>query len=63
MFNPKIKITKELYNKLKYLAELYGYSSVNEFVIHILEKEISKISQDIDKDKIKEKLKGLGYIS
>jgi len=41
-----------------------GYSSVEEFVTHVLEKELrnqSKISQDEEKE-IEKKLKGLGYL-
>lgn len=63
MFGPKIKLSKELFEKVKQLAELSGYSSVNEFVVHVLEKEIAKVNQDDDKEKVKERLKGLGYIS
>ncbi|KPK36116.1 MAG: hypothetical protein AMK70_03470 [Nitrospira bacterium SG8_35_1] len=63
MFGPKIKLTKELHDKLKQVADLSGYSSVDEFVVHVLEKEISKVGQDDDEEKVKERLKGLGYIS
>ncbi|MBI5410343.1 MAG: hypothetical protein HZA14_13355 [Nitrospirae bacterium] len=63
MFGPKIKITTELFDKLKQRAESSGYSSVDEFVVHVLEKELSKTGQDDDADKVKERLKGLGYIS
>ncbi|MBI4681742.1 MAG: hypothetical protein HY757_01360 [Nitrospirae bacterium] len=63
MFGPKIKLSKDLYEKVKRLAELSGYSSVDEFVVHVLEKEITKVSQDDDEEKVKERLKGLGYIS
>ena len=63
MFGPKIKLTKELYDKVQRVADLSGYSSVDEFVVHVLEKEISKVGQDDDEEKVKERLKGLGYIS
>ena len=63
MFGPKIKLSKDLYDKVKQIAELSGYSSVDEFVVHVLEKEISKVNQDDDEEKLKERLKGLGYIS
>jgi len=39
-----------------------GYSSVEEFVTHMLEKEIAKIEEADSEDEIKKKLKGLGYI-
>jgi metal-responsive CopG/Arc/MetJ family transcriptional regulator len=63
VFGPKIKLSKELFEKVKQLAELSGYSSVDEFVAHVLEKEIAKVNEDDDKEKVKERLKGLGYIS
>jgi len=40
-----------------------GYSSVEEFVTHALEKEISQLEESDSEEEIKEKLKGLGYIS
>ena len=60
---PKIKIDKELYKKIKKYAEISGYSSVEEFVNHALEKEIAKIEESESEEEIKKKLKGLGYIS
>ena len=64
MFEPKIKIGKELYEKLKKVADVAGYSSVDEFIIHILEKEASKLGGDSASDEeIRKKLEGLGYIS
>ena len=65
MFAPKIKIDKELYAKLKHYAAVTGYSSVNEFVTHVLEKELRKIEEATtgDGEAIKKSLKGLGYIS
>ncbi len=59
----KIKIKKELYERVKKFAELAGYSSVDEFVEHTLEKEIKALEGSDSPDDIKKKLKGLGYIS
>ena len=60
--NVKISIDKQLWEKLKRLAELAGYSSVNEFVIHALEKEVANIEEAESDEEIREKLKGLGYL-
>ncbi|MCP2604789.1 ribbon-helix-helix domain-containing protein [Candidatus Aminicenantes bacterium AH-873-B07] len=60
---PKIKIDKELFKKIKKYAEIAGYSSVEEFVNHALEKEIAKLEKSESEEEIKKKLKGLGYIS
>ena len=63
MFGPKLKLDKELFERLKKIAEISGYTSVDEFVTHILEKELAKLEEaDTDED-IKKKLEGLGYIS
>ncbi len=59
----KIKLSKELYDQVARVAELAGYSSVDEFVIHALEKELSQLSEAQSDEDIKEKLKGLGYLS
>jgi len=60
---PKIKIDKPLYEKIKDYAGDAGYSSPEEFVIHILTREIERIDQDDQDPDVIERLKGLGYIS
>ena len=63
MFEPKIKLDKNLYAKVKKYSELAGYSSPEEFVTHALEKEIAKLEDAGSEEEIKKRLKGLGYIS
>ncbi|MCP4144661.1 MAG: hypothetical protein GY752_05185 [bacterium] len=64
MFGPKIKVDKELMEKLDKCAEIAGYSSTNEFVVHVLEKEIAKFEEGGDsEDEIRKRMQGLGYIS
>lgn len=62
MAQEKIKIEKALLDKVRKYAAMSGYSSVEEFVTHMLEKEIAKIEEADSEDEIKKKLKGLGYI-
>jgi len=62
MAQDKIKIEKALLDKVRKYAAMSGYSSVEEFVTHMLEKEIAKIEEADSEDEIKKKLKGLGYI-
>ncbi|REJ86248.1 MAG: hypothetical protein DWQ36_09830 [Acidobacteria bacterium] len=59
----KIKIDKEILDKVKKYAEIAGYSSPSEFVQHALEKELSKLEGAESEDEIRKRLKGLGYIS
>jgi len=61
----KIKIDDALFAKVKNLAEKAGYSSADEFVSHMLEREINYAgeAQALDDAEVLERLKGLGYIS
>ena len=63
MLGAKIKLDKGLFNKAKRLAELAGYSSTEEFITHLIERELSKLDQDGNsEEEIKKRLQGLGYI-
>ena len=65
----KIKIDKELLKKAREYAAKAGYTSVEEFVSHIIEKEISKLEEseseeeEEEEEEVKKRLQGLGYIS
>ena len=60
---PKIKLDKDLFERVKKASEVAGYSSVNEFVVHILEKELVGLDESASDEEIKKKLEGLVYIS
>ena len=61
-----IRIDEALSARLRRHADAKGYSSVNEFVTHVLERELS-LTEDgqgaAQDDEIKKRLKGLGYLS
>jgi metal-responsive CopG/Arc/MetJ family transcriptional regulator len=63
MGKAKVKLDKGLMEKVKKFADMSGYSSVEEFITHCLEKELSKLEESDSEEEIKKKLKGLGYIS
>ncbi len=63
MFGNKIKLEKDLLDKVKRYAEIAGYSSPAEFITHALEKELSKLEGADSEEEIKKRLQGLGYIS
>ena len=63
MFGNRIKIRKELLEEAKKFAAGAGYSSVDEFIEHCIEKELNQNINGEDQEKIKDRLKGLGYIS
>jgi len=61
MFEPRIKISRELYDRVKQHAEAAGYSSVEEFVQHALEQALASAdTPDTDQKLIEKQLKGLG---
>lgn len=60
---PKVKIGKDLYEKVKKYSEIAGYSSVEEFVTHALEREIEQLEDADSEEEIRKRLQGLGYIS
>jgi hypothetical protein len=57
----KIKIDSGLFDRAKKAAETAGYSSIEEFVTHILEAEVAK-HETTDDDNVTDQLRGLGYI-
>lgn len=59
----KVKLEKELVEKVRKYATLAGYSSPEEFITHCLEKEVAKLDDATSEEEIKKRLKGLGYIS
>ena len=63
MFAPRIKVDPGLYAKLKKGAAAAGYASVEEFVRHVLEREVARLEQDEDRKMVDERLRGLGYIT
>ena len=58
-----IKLDKALLARVKRYADVAGYSSVEEFITHALEKEIKHLDEADSDEEIKKRLKGLGYIS
>jgi len=63
MFGSKVKLDKDLLKKIKMYAKIAGYSSVEEFITHALEKEIAILEEAESEEEIKKKLQGLGYIN
>ena len=59
----KITLNKDLLARVKKFTEIAGYSSVEEFISHALEKELAVLEDADTEEEIKKKLQGLGYIS
>ena len=63
MFGPKVRINKNLMERIKKYSAIASYSSVEEFVEHALENELAKLEDADSEEEIKKRLQGLGYIS
>ena len=59
----KIKLDKDLLERIKKIATVAGYASHEEYIVHVLEKEIAQFEGAQSDAEITEKLRGLGYIS
>lgn len=62
MFGAKVKVEKDLYERLKAVAEQKGYASVEEFIKDVLEKAASAADEATDEELARKQLQGLGYL-
>jgi metal-responsive CopG/Arc/MetJ family transcriptional regulator len=62
MFGPKIKLDRDLYRRLTRIAEIAGYSSTEEFILHLLEEAAASGEAANSEEEIKQRLQGLGYL-
>ena len=62
MFGPSVKVNKDLWDRIKKCADASGYSSPEEFVQHVLEREVARLEDTQSDEEIARKLKGLGYL-
>ncbi len=58
----KIKIDKGLFDRLTQMAEQAGYSTTEEFITHVLEREVSAMDGASTDKEVEKRLRGLGYI-
>ena len=60
----KIKLDRDLLDRAVRVSRAAGYASVEEFVAHVLERELDKLDKDgVDAEEIRKRMQGLGYIS
>jgi hypothetical protein len=62
MFTPKLKLDPALYERLKKCAEIAGYASTEEFILHTLEQAAATLEEADSEEEVKKRLQGLGYI-
>ncbi len=63
MFGSRVKIDRALLEKAARHAAAAGYATVEEFIEHAVEKEMSRLESDDSEEAIRKRLKGLGYLS
>jgi hypothetical protein len=57
-----VKLNTPLCQRAKLVSERMGYSSVEEFIEHAMEKELAQHEAAESKEDVVRKLKGLGYL-
>lgn len=57
-----LRLNKFLCQRARKGAEKQGYSSLEEFIEHAIEKELAQMEEPAPKEDVANKLKGLGYI-
>ena len=58
-----VRLEKDLLRRAARCSAIAGYSSVAEFVTHVLEKEMKDLEGAESEEEIRKRLKGLGYLS
>jgi metal-responsive CopG/Arc/MetJ family transcriptional regulator len=58
----KVNIEKSLHERVKKVAASEGYSSVDEFIAHAIENELTRSDANAAEEQVAGQLRGLGYI-
>ena len=64
MFGHRVKLDQALYDRARQVAVTAGFSSVDEFVNHLVERKLDRLGldQELDQEQLRERLRGLGYL-
>jgi Arc/MetJ-type ribon-helix-helix transcriptional regulator len=57
-----VRLNKSLCDRARALVEKAGYSSLEEFIEHAMEKDLARLEEADSKEELIKKLKGLGYL-
>ena len=57
-----VKLSKPLCDRARDVVEKCGYSSLEEFIEHAVERDLARLEQSESKEDLIRKMKGLGYI-
>jgi Arc/MetJ-type ribon-helix-helix transcriptional regulator len=57
-----VKLSKALCDRARVVVERAGYSSLEEFIEHAIERDLVRLEEAGSKEDLIKKLKGLGYL-
>jgi hypothetical protein len=57
-----VKLNASLCERAKLIVEKAGYSSLEEFIEHAMERDLARLETSESKEELMRKLKGLGYL-
>jgi hypothetical protein len=57
-----VKLNASLYERAREIVDRAGYSSIEEFIEHAMERELARLETSESKEELMRKLKGLGYL-
>jgi Arc/MetJ-type ribon-helix-helix transcriptional regulator len=57
-----VKLSRPLCERARHLVEKAGYSSLEEFIEHAMERDLSRLEDAESKEELVRKLQGLGYL-
>jgi metal-responsive CopG/Arc/MetJ family transcriptional regulator len=57
-----IKLNPDLWRRVAEHAKKAGYSSPEEFIEHLIEKELARTEETEAHEEVERRLKGLGYL-
>ena len=58
----RIALDQALLTRVRRHAERAGYSSAEEFITHVLERELAHLEDAASDEEVRQRLKGLGYL-
>ena len=58
----KIKLDDNLFERIKKVAQLAGYPEPEDFIVHVIEKELATLESAASDEEVTERLRGLGYL-
>ena len=56
------KFSSDLWQRIQKCADQAGYSSPEEFVQHVIDKELARLEEGDPSEEVERRLRGLGYL-